>query len=117
MKKLLVILLCLPMIGFGQDEKIEATQFNFHKSNNYTTLEKTTTSNQYYNSPSIYNFKKPIKNNNDTISSYILKPKRNFSFSPFNKGLIYIIYEAMKKGSGDSSSILQNKNTKIKINQ
>ena len=117
MKKLLLILLCLPMIGFGQDDKIENTKFNFHKSNNYNTIQKKSTSNQYYNSASIYNFKKPIKNNNDTISSYILTPKINSSFSPFNKGLIHIISEAMKKGSNDTSSILKNKNTKLKINQ
>jgi len=115
MKKLLLILLCLPMIGFGQDDKIENTKFNFHKSNNYNTLEKKP-SNQYYNSPSIYNFKKPIKNNNDTISSYILTPKSNSSFSPFKKGLIHIISEAMQKGSNDTSSIFKNKNTKPKIN-
>ena len=98
------------MIGFGQDDKTETTKFNFHKSNNYNTLE-TTTSNQYYNSPSIYNFKKPIKNNNDTISSYILPLKSNSSFPPLNKGLIHIISEAMQKGSNDTSSILKNKNT------
>jgi len=117
MKKLLLILLCLPMFGYGQDDKIENTKFNFHKSNNYNTLEKKTTSNQYYNSPSIYNFKKPIKNNNDTISSYILTPKSNSSFFPFNKGLIHIISEAMQKGSNDTSSIFKNKNTNPKINQ
>ena len=64
---------------------------------------------------SIYNFKKPIKNNNDTISSYILTPKSNSSFSPFKKGLIHIISEVMQKGSNDTSSIF--KNNKPKINQ
>tara|TARA_B100000902_G_C27187621_1_gene852175 strand:+ start:541 stop:888 length:348 start_codon:yes stop_codon:yes gene_type:complete len=114
MKKLLLILLCFPIIGFGQDENIETTKFNFHKSNNYNTL-KTTTSNKYYNSPSIYNLKKPIKNNNDTISSYILTPKSNSISSPFKKGLIHIISEAMLKGSNDTSSIF--KNNKPKINK
>ena len=117
MKKLLLILLCFPMIGFGQDDKIENTKFNFHKSNNYNTLEKTTTSNQHYNSSSIYNFKKLIKNNNDTISSYILTPTSSSSFSPFNKGLIHIIFEAMQKESNDTLSIFKNKNTKPRINQ
>ena len=117
MKKLLLILLCLPFIGFGQDDKIENTKFNFHKSNNYNTLENNSTYNQYYNSPSIYNLKKPIKNNNDTISSYILTPKSNSNFHPFNKGLIHIISEAMQKRSNDTSSIFKNKNTKPKRNQ
>ena len=36
MKKLLLILLCLPFIGFGQDNnKKENSKFNFDKSNNY----------------------------------------------------------------------------------
>ncbi|MEC9209044.1 MAG: hypothetical protein VX762_01300 [Bacteroidota bacterium] len=116
MRKLLPILLCLPLIGFGQNDKIKNTTFNFHKSNNYNTLENKSTSNQYYNSPSIYNFKKPIKNN-DTISSYILTPKSNSSFHPFNKGLIHIISEAMQKGLNDTSSIFKNKNKDTKINQ
>ena len=105
------------MIGFGQYDKIENTKFNFHKSNNYNTIEKKSISNQYYNSASIYNLKKPIKNNNDTISSYILPPRSNSSFPSFNKGLIHIIYEAMQKGSNDTSSILKNKNKKPKIIQ
>ena len=116
MKKLLLILLCLPMIGFGQDDKIENTKFNFNKSNNYNTLEKKK-SNQYSSSPSIYNLKKPIKNNNDTIANYLSTPKRNSSFSPLNKGLIHIISEAMLKGSNDTSSILINKNINPKNKQ
>ena len=113
MKKLLLILLCFPIVGFGQDENIETTKFHFHKSNNYNTLE-TTTSNQYSNSPSIYNLKKPINNNNnDTISSYILTPKSNSSSSLFKKGLIHIISEAMQKGSNDTSSIFKNNKPKI----
>ena len=35
MKKLLLILLCLPMIGFGQDKNLKKSKFNFNKSNNY----------------------------------------------------------------------------------
>jgi len=97
------------MIGFGQDDKIENKKFNFHKSNNYNIIEKKSISNQYYNSASIYNFKKPIKNNNDAISSYILPHKSNSSFSSFNKGLINIISEAMQEGLNDTSSILKKK--------
>ena len=35
MKKLLLILLCLPMIVFGQDKNLKKSKFNFNKSNNY----------------------------------------------------------------------------------
>ena len=35
MKKLLLILLCLPMIGFGQVKNNKST-FNFKKTNNYS---------------------------------------------------------------------------------
>ena len=35
MKKILLILLCLPFIGFGQVEKNKST-FNFKKTNNYS---------------------------------------------------------------------------------
>ena len=37
MKKLLLILLCLPMIGFGQVKNIKST-FNFKKTNNYSKI-------------------------------------------------------------------------------
>tara|TARA_X000000368_G_C23018074_1_gene706687 strand:+ start:342 stop:692 length:351 start_codon:yes stop_codon:yes gene_type:complete len=116
MRKLLLILLFLPFIGFGQNDKIENIKFNFHKSNNYNTLENKF-SNQYSNSASIYNFKNLIKNNNDTIASYFLIPKRNSSFSTLNKGFIHIIVEAMQKGSNDTLSILKNKNINQKNKQ
>tara|TARA_B110000003_G_C16509583_1_gene480648 strand:+ start:57 stop:479 length:423 start_codon:yes stop_codon:yes gene_type:complete len=35
MKKILLILLCLPMIGLGQDKNLKKSKFNFNKSNNY----------------------------------------------------------------------------------
>ena len=37
MKKLLLILLCLPMIGFAQTQKNKST-FNFNKSNDYSKI-------------------------------------------------------------------------------
>ena len=112
MKKLLLILLYLPMMGFGQDDKIEKSKFNFNKSNNYNTLEKKLIPNQYYISPSIFDSKKPIKKNNDTISNYILHSKSKSSFYPFNKGLIHIISEAMQKGSNDKSFTLKKQEEK-----
>jgi len=39
MKKLLLILLCLPMIGFGQVKNNKST-FNFNKTNDYSKKEK-----------------------------------------------------------------------------
>ena len=107
MKKLLLILLCLPMIGFGQNDKIEKSKFNFNKSNNYNVLVKTPISNQHHTSPSIFDSKTSIKKNNDTIYNHILHPKNNSSFYPFNKGLINIISEAMQKGSNDKSFTLK----------
>tara|TARA_R110000824_G_scaffold150362_1_gene320966 strand:+ start:326 stop:766 length:441 start_codon:yes stop_codon:yes gene_type:complete len=42
MKKLLLILLCLPMIGFGQVQNNKST-FNFNKTNDYSQKESKTT--------------------------------------------------------------------------
>ena len=115
MKKPLLILLCLPFIGFGQDNK--EAKFNFNKSNNYQTLKKEAISNQYYSSQSTFNFKQPIKRNNDSIFNYVSHPNNNARIYPFNKGLIHIISEAIQKGSNDKSSIFKKQEEKLKINQ
>ena len=57
MKKLLLILLCLPFIGFGQ-VKNNKSKFNFNNTNNYNSEYSKPISKKYYNSPTKYNFKK-----------------------------------------------------------
>ena len=48
MKKILLILLCLPMIGFGQTKNNKST-FNFKKTNNYTkTYTYNSQTTEYY---------------------------------------------------------------------
>ena len=97
MKKLLLILLCLPMIGFGQDDK--EFFFNFNKSNNYNTLEQNPISNESYTSPIVQNSKDSIQRQNNKASNLIVDAKNNQSNIFFNKGLIGILSETMKKKS------------------
>ena len=47
MKKLLLILLCLPLIGFGQAQNNKST-FNFNKTNDYSKKEKKDKAHKHY---------------------------------------------------------------------
>jgi hypothetical protein len=118
MKKLLLILLCLPMVGFGQDSKKEESKLNFNKSNNYNARYNKTTSKKYYNSPSKFNFNRFVKEHNDSTSTHIFYSKNKTGYSPFNKGLIHLLSKAMQKGVEDNPSILKgpdsNDKTQIK---
>ena len=116
MKKLLLILLCLPMIGFGQVKNNNST-FNFNKTNNYNTGYSKTIAKKYYNSTSKFNFNKSINEHNDSTSSYIFYSQNKTSCSPFNKGLIHLLSKAMQKGIEDNPSILktQNENNKKQV--
>ena len=114
MKKLLLILLCLPLIGFGQNSKKGESKFNFNKSNNYNTRYSKTISKEYYNSPSKFNFNKSVKQHNDSTSSYIFYSQNPTSYSPFNKGLIHLLSKAMQKGIEDNQSILKTQNNNNK---
>ena len=99
MKKLLLILLCLPMIGFGQDVKIE--KFNFNKSNNYGSIKKASKSAKSYTNSTVHNSKDSIQRQNNKASNLIVDSKNNQSNIFFNKGLIGILSEAMKKKSNN----------------
>jgi hypothetical protein len=109
MKKLLLILLCLPMIGFGQVKDNKST-FNFNKSNNYNKNYSNLITKRYYNNDLKFNFNKAVKNHNNTISSCSFYSNNKSNYSPFNKGLIHLLSEAMQQGKNNNPSILK-KNT------
>ena len=97
MKRLLLILLCLPMIGFGQDKNLKKSKFNFNKSNNYCSIKKESNSVESYTNPTVQNSKDSIQKQNDKASNLIVNTKNNKSNIFFNKGLIGIFSETMKK--------------------
>ena len=97
MKKLLLILLCLPMIGFGQDKNLKKSKFNFNKSNNYGSIKKESNSIESYTIPTVQNSKDSIQRQNNKVSNLIVDAKNNQSNIFFNKGLIGIFSETMKK--------------------
>ena len=101
MKKLLLILLCLPMIGFGQDKNLKKSKFNFNKSNNYGSIKKESNSIESYTNPTVQNSKDSIQKQNDTDSNLIVNTTNNKSNFFFNKGLIGILSETMKKKSNN----------------
>ena len=90
MKRLLVILLCMPFFFFSQEKK--KSKFNFKKTNNYSKNMK----NQIKDTStgSIFDSSKSIKKFND--STFIKKQDNVLPF-PLNKGLIYILSETLKK--------------------
>ena len=97
MKKLLLILLCLPMIGFGQDKNLKKSKFNFNKSNNYSSIKKESNSVESYTNQKVQNSHDSIQKQNDKESNLIVNTKNNKSNIFFNKGLIGIFSETMKK--------------------
>lgn len=109
MKKLLLILLCLPIIGFGQKQK-KKSSFNFNNTNNYTTKYSKPISKKYYNSPTKYNFHKSSKEDNDSTSRHIFYSQPKASYSPFNKGLIHLLSKATQKSKENNQSILKTQN-------
>ena len=109
MKKLLLILLCLPFIGFGQ-VKNNKSKFNFTKTNNYNSEYSKPISKKYYNSPTKYKFNKSGKEYNDSTSRNFLYSQPKSNYSPFNKGLIHLLSEAMQKGKENNPSILKSQN-------
>ena len=116
MKKLLLILLCLPFIGFGQDNnKKENSKFNFDKSNNYNATYNKTISKKYYNSNSKFDFNKSVQEHRDSTSNYKFYSQNKNSYSPFNKGLIHLLSIAMQKGKEETPSILNKKDENKKI--
>ena len=97
MKKLLLILLCLPLIGFGQDKNLKKSKFNFNKSNNYGSIKKESNSVGSYTNQKVQNSNDSIQKQNDKESNLIVNTKNNKSNIFFNKGLIGIFSETMKK--------------------
>jgi hypothetical protein len=97
MKKLLLILLCLPLIGFGQDNNLKKSKFNFNKSNNYGSIKKESNSVESYTNQKVQNSNDSIQKQNDKESNLIVNTKNNKSNIFFNKGLIGILSETMKK--------------------
>ena len=121
MKKLLLILLCLPMIGFGQDKNLKKSKFNFNKSNNYGSLKKESNSVVSYTNSPVQNFKDSIQKQNDTASNLIVNTTNNKSSYFFNKGLIFILSEAMQKKSNNKPFTLKkqevHKHTETFVNE
>ena len=97
MKKLLLILLCFPLIGFGQDKNLKKSKFNFNKSNNYGSIKKESNSVESDTNPTVQNSNDSIQKQNDKESNIIVNTKNNKSNIFFNKGLIGIFSETMKK--------------------
>ena len=112
-KKLLLILLYLPFIGFGQEDYKKAnSKFNFNKSNNYNATYNKTISKKYYNSNSKFDFNKSVQEDRDSTSNYKFYSQNKTSYSPFNKGLIHLLSIAMQKGKEETPSILNKKKIK-----
>jgi hypothetical protein len=107
MKKILIKLLCLPVIAFGQDNIKVDSKFNFSKSNNYNAINNKKNSKKYYNIPLKFNFKKSVKEHKDSASSYIFYSQNKTTYSPFNKGLIHLLSKAMQNAKEDNSSIIK----------
>ena len=117
MKKLLLILLCFPFIGFGQEKNKEISRFNFTKSNNYSVVYNKKISKKYYSSPSKFNFTKSVREYNDSSSINIFDYQNKTSYSPFNKGLIHLLTKSMQKGIQEHPSILKKKDKNDKTNE
>ena len=114
MKKLLLILLCLPFIGLGQEYNKKAnSKFNFNKSNNYNATYNKTISKKYYNSNSKFDFNKSVQEDRDSTSNYKFYSQNKTSYSPFNKGLIHLLSITIQKGKEETPSIF-NKNDENK---
>ena len=94
------------MIGFGQVTNNKST-FNFKKSNNYKISTSNLITKKYYTNNSKFNFNRAVENQNDTLSSYLFYSNNKSNYSPFNKGLIYLLSEAMQKGKNNHPSILK----------
>ena len=109
MKKLLLILLCLPLIGFGQDNNLKKSKFNFNKSNNYGSIKKESNSVENYTNPTVQNSKDSIQRQNNKVSNLIVDAKNNQSNIFFNKGLIGILSETIKKKSNHTPFTLKKK--------
>ena len=92
MKRLLLILLCMPLFCFSQDKSIKNSKFNFKKSNNYSKNSKKKI--QENSRASIFDSTKSTKQSND---SQFIKKKDNVLPYPLNKGLIYMLSETLKK--------------------
>ena len=113
MKKLLIILLYFPIIGFGQDNyKKEKSKFNFNKTNNYNSLYNKKKTNKYCNGNSKFDFNKSFKEHNDSTSNYKFYSQNKTSYSPFNQGLIHLLSITIQKGKEETPSILKKKNEK-----
>tara|TARA_B100000902_G_scaffold211322_1_gene200935 strand:- start:782 stop:1099 length:318 start_codon:yes stop_codon:yes gene_type:complete len=104
MYKLIINLLFIPLIGFGQNSNRES-KFNFKKSNNYKNVY------------SYKNDKKSEKKQNDSISKHIFYSQEKNSYSPFNKGLIHFLSKAMQKGIDGNPSILKKRKKKNDIEE
>ncbi len=121
MKKLLLILLCLPMIGFGQDKNLKKPKFNFNKSNNYGSLKKESNAVVSYTNSPAQNSIDSIQIQNDTSSNLIVNTTNNKSSYFFNKGLIGILSEAMKNKSNNNPFTLKkqevHKHTETFVNE
>jgi hypothetical protein len=114
MKKLLLTLLCLPIIGFGQENDKKST-FNFNNANNYNTEYSKKIAKKYYSNTSKSDFNKSIREKNDSTLRYMFYSKDKTNYSVFNKGLIHLLSKAIQKGREENPSILKTVNENNKI--
>jgi len=107
MKKLLLILLCLPMIGFGQTaeeyfEKAYNSSDDQYKIDNYTKCLKIDPDyvKAYYNRGNAY---KELENYKNAIADYTraIKIDPDYSTAYYNRGLAYNILENYKNAIAD----------------
>ena len=99
MKKLLLTLLFFPMIGFGQDFKLE--KFNFNKSNYYGSIKKASNSDKSYTNFTVQNSNDSFQRKNNKEFNLLVNSVNNQSNIFFNKGLIGILSETIKKKSNN----------------
>jgi len=103
MKRLLFILLCIPLFCFSQDKSIKNSKFNFKKSNNYSKNSK-----KKIKDNSIVTIFDSTKSTKQTHSQFI-KKKDNVLPYPLNKGLIYMLSETLKKEKASQKFTIKKK--------
>ena len=103
MKRLLLILLCMPLFCFSQDKIVNNSKFNFKKSNNYSKNSKKKIKDN--SRASIFDSTKSTKQSD----SRFIKKKDNVLPYPLNKGLIYMLSETLKKEKANQKFTINKK--------
>ena len=104
MKSLLLILLCFPLFCFSQDKNTKKSTFSFKKYNNYTNNSKNKIKDTSI--VSIFDSTRSVKKTN---TYQYIKKKDDVLPYPFNKGLIYMLSETLKKEKEDQKFTIKKK--------